>query len=572
MENQQLIPIELITPNPYQPRQTEDPAAVTEIAESIRRNGLMQIPTARQVNGSYQLAFGHTRLAAYKINGEECMPLIIRDLDDLQMFELGVSENIKRRDLNKIEEAEAMRCYMDEFGKNSVEAAAFFNVSPEKVRQTIRLLKLPKHLQAGVANGTYTQNDARRLLTIQRVAPDQVKEVAKELKRSEMIDPDTVISNALKNTGNSVEMWPSWRHDEEPMAGAHLWPLRLPAEKFPKAHLPSMSVNQAAKIAGINIQTHQDKYVVQNKIDHFAAGGALEDMPGYGTYSTGPDAEATLARYERLAHLLNPPSCSTCPFYAKISGAHFCTLKECYNRKARAWQASELEEAIQTLGIPAYDHKVDGTYEILASYTEKHRKLVEDRSPDLRLKKGSTYSNFAGVPDGFAIVAVGKAVAKLKKAEENLTISRGNDESYYAEQRRLAKMRDAHREAAYDFLWNVGTPVFAALLGNVVNLPFVKEFADRMVRGVPAEEPNGKTSKADKLRFYRRALLFSVLDDVLNMWDICQKKKPVTAMAKDLQGIARTWGVKLPKNWLDQAAQADKAIVIPAVTAVTEES
>src|SRR5690242_1187333 len=84
METQTLVPVELINPNPYQPRQTEDAEAVAEIAQSIKRNGLMQVPTARQVNGHYQLAFGHTRLAAFKLNGEECMPLIIRELDDLQ--------------------------------------------------------------------------------------------------------------------------------------------------------------------------------------------------------------------------------------------------------------------------------------------------------------------------------------------------------------------------------------------------------------------------------------------------------------------------------------------------------
>src|SRR5690348_3249528 len=112
MENQTLVPLDLIDPNPYQPRQTEDTEAVAEIADSIARNGLMQIPSARQVNGRYQLAFGHTRLAAFKMLQEECMPLVIRELDDLQMFELGVSENIKRRDLNPIEQAEAMRRYM----------------------------------------------------------------------------------------------------------------------------------------------------------------------------------------------------------------------------------------------------------------------------------------------------------------------------------------------------------------------------------------------------------------------------------------------------------------------------
>lgn len=567
MESPTLIPIDLIDPNPYQPRQAEDPAAVAEIAASIRKNGLMQVPTARLVVGRYQLAFGHTRLAAFKLNGEECMPLIIRELDDLQMFELGVSENIKRRDLNPIEQAKAMKLYMEEFEKNSVETGEFFNVSPEKVRSSVRLLNLPKSLQSGVADGTITQNNARRLLTIQRVAPQEVKEVARQMKEKPGIDPDAIIADTLKDTGNSVEMWPSWRRDDEPMAGTHLWPLRLSPEEFPRDRLPVMTVTQAAKIIGGDWSSYNDKIVMQKKIDHFQAGGKLEEMPGYGTYSSGPDGDGTIAKYERLGHLINPPACSACPFYARVGGAHFCTFKECYNRKARAWQASELEKAIQALGIAAYDHKVDGAYETLVSYKEAHKKLVDKHSPDLRLKKGSTYGSFEGVPDGFAIVAVGKSAEALKKAEQARDVTRGgNSDEYYKEQRRLAKMRDAHKAAAYDFLWNVGTPAFAPLIADLTNVNFLKEFADRMVRGVPAQEPNGKSTKADRLDFYRRALLFSLLDDVLDMWDICQKKKPVTAMAKHLQGIATTWGVKLPKTWLDQAAQADAAITVTTET------
>ena len=561
MEPTTLIPIDQIVPNPYQPRQVEDPQAVAEIAESIRRNGLMQVPTARRVNGHYQLAFGHTRLAAYKLNGEPCMPLIIRELDDLQMFELGVAENVKRRDLNPIEQAQAMRRYMDEFGKNSVETGEFFNVSSEKVRQAIRLLNLPKNLQSGVADGSITQRDARRLLTIQRVAPAEVKDVAKQLKENPMRDPDTIISEALKDTGNSVEMWPSWRRDDEPKAGTNLWPLRLPADKFPKDHLPPMTVTQAAKIVGGDWSGHQDKYVLQNKIDHFQAGGTLETMPGYETYTSSDKGNESIGNYERLAHLINPPSCSTCPFYAKVNGAHFCTFKECFNRKSRAWLANELEQAIQELGIPAYDHKTDGKCETLSGFYESHKKLVESHSPDLRLKKGQCYSNFKGVPDGFVIVAVGKAFEALKKAEERRD-SRSSSDDYYKEQRRLARIRDAHNAAMYDFLWNVATPAFAALMTELTNVDFLREFADRMVRGVPAEEPNGKSTKAVRLDFYRRALLFSLLDQSLDMWEICQKKKPVAALAKALQGKATTWGVRLPKDWMDQAAEADKGIVI----------
>jgi len=586
MDTPTLIPLHLIDPNPYQPDGARDEPKIQEIAESLERNcengakGLLQVPTARPTdNGRYQLAFGHHRFYAFDTlydQGKEFfaeMPLLVRPMNDQEMFEAMAAENFKRRDIGEIERAKTIHDYMVKFDKNSVETASFFQMSPESVRDFIRLLKLPKDLQAGVEDGTINRANARRLLTIQRAAPDQVQDVAKQLKENPNAEPDTVISNALRNSGTTVEMYvPSWRQDTEILAGPNLWPLRLPPEKFPREHLP---VLKAAHLAGIlKIEKNED---LQKWIDWlhmgfihgpFAPTDQLrnESVSDY-LIRTGAPSEVI----EKIKHLVNPSACSGCPYYAKVNGLHFCTFKECYTRKADAWRAHVLAEAVQKLGIAQYDHKTDSKFVVLVSYNESHRKLVNARHADLRLKKGTTYSGFDDVPEGFVIVVVGKSAEKLLEKEKEKETSRSvatNDESYHAEQRRLAKMRETNREAVYDFLWNVGTVAFSCLLQSLDNLPFVKEFSDRMVRGVPAEEPNGKSKKADRLDFYRRALLFSLLDDVLDMWDISQKKKPVTAMAKELQGLATTWGIKLPKNWLDQAAQADAAI--PAVTAVTE--
>jgi len=249
-----------------------------------------------------------------------------------------------------------------------------------------------------------------------------------------------------------------------------------------------------------------------------------------------------------------------------VNGDHFCAFKECHNRKVKAWQSNELEQAIQSLGIAAYDHKTDGKFIVLVSYNETHKKLVSNASPDLRLRKGNTYSGFDGVPDGFAIVAVGKIAEKLLTKEASSSRNDTNSDNYREEQRRLAKMREAHQDATYAFLWNVATLTFAGLLNDVTNVEFLREMSDRMARGVPAEEPNGKSTKAVRLDFYRRALLFSLLDDVLDMWEICQQNNPIVTMAKELQSQAATWGVKLPKNWMEQAAEADKAITVTVET------
>lgn len=554
METQTLISVDLIKPNPYQPRQAEDPAVVAEIAASIKHNGLMQVPAARRVNGHYELAFGHTRLAAFKLLQETSMPLVVRELNDLQMFELGVAENIKRRDLNPIEQAKAMRRYMQEFGKNSVETGEFFDVSPEKVRSTIRLLNLPANLQEGVANGTLTQNHARRLLTIQRVAPKDVEKVASKLKGD--TDPDHVISEALKDTGNSVEMWQRWQSGE-PRGGNHLWPLRTTAEAFPQKHLPDLRASDVAKSLEMEF-TPELRLTIEKYIE------AIRSQPEVAStlVETRPD-DALLI--ERIAHMLHPPSCFTCPLYAKVDGSHFCTFRVCHSRKSKAWEANIIQTASKRLGIKIYDPKADGKDSAyLSSYDDEDRKLVQKKNADLRLKKGTNWSqHFEGVPEGFSIIVVGETLKKIRKAAASNGHSRDrSQEEYLAEQKRLRAIRETNHEAVYEFLWNVATPAFDCIFSCVTSVEFLERLSDRMVRGVPAEDPGKKATKAAKTEFYRRSILFSLLDD--DLWDICQKKHPVTAMAKHLQGIATTWGVKLPKNWLEVATEADKGIQYPA--------
>src|SRR5689334_20455436 len=179
--SEQLIALEFLQANPYQPRHNEDPVVVQELAENIERNatkefdGLLQAPTVRAIGGGdYQLAFGHTRKAAFAnlFNQGKSrygrMRVYVRELTDVQMFEAAVAENIKRRDLNPIEQAESMRRYMDEFHKTSVEAGEFFNCSEENVRAKVRLLNLPAPVQEKMRAGEVNENTARTLLSMQR--------------------------------------------------------------------------------------------------------------------------------------------------------------------------------------------------------------------------------------------------------------------------------------------------------------------------------------------------------------------------------------------------------------------
>src|SRR6185436_11472481 len=102
-----------------------DPAELGTLADSIQRNGLMQKPTARaQADGCYELAFGHRRFEAYKLLAVKdpnfrSMPLIVRELDDRQMFEFTWEENREREDINPVDQGEAYATYIRVFAATS---------------------------------------------------------------------------------------------------------------------------------------------------------------------------------------------------------------------------------------------------------------------------------------------------------------------------------------------------------------------------------------------------------------------------------------------------------------------
>lgn len=162
--------LDQIQPNPYQTRKSEDAEHIKNLAESILAQGLLQIPTARQLDsGEVELAFGHSRLAAFKLLrdagsvGFEKMPLNLVLFDNLQMFEAAVAENNARKDLTPIEEAEAMKVYRDQFKKKSAEIGKLFGLSDSAVRNKMRLLELPEEIKQ-VVGASLTEGAAREVL------------------------------------------------------------------------------------------------------------------------------------------------------------------------------------------------------------------------------------------------------------------------------------------------------------------------------------------------------------------------------------------------------------------------
>lgn len=150
------IPINRIQPNPAQPRRHFDKDKLDELAESLRTKGVLQAILVRpdpKDAQQYQIIAGERRWRAAKLAGLERMPVVVRDVDELELLEVGIIENVQRADLNPVEEAEAYGALMKRFGRTQESLASSVGKSRAHVANTLRLLNLSEtareHLRAG---------------------------------------------------------------------------------------------------------------------------------------------------------------------------------------------------------------------------------------------------------------------------------------------------------------------------------------------------------------------------------------------------------------------------------------
>lgn len=163
------VDIDLIAPNPRQPRGAIDPEMVGELAESIRQHGVLQplVVSRRERSGgavSYQLIAGERRLHAARAAGLRRVPVVVREATPQEQLELALVENIQRADLNPLEEALAFRRLGTEFGLTQETLARRLGRSRTAVANTLRLLALPEEIKASLAAGEISEGHARALL------------------------------------------------------------------------------------------------------------------------------------------------------------------------------------------------------------------------------------------------------------------------------------------------------------------------------------------------------------------------------------------------------------------------
>lgn len=163
-----LVPIEQVVPNPRQPRTHFDPAALDDLAASIKEHGVIQplIVSRKESGAGYILIAGERRLQASKKAGLSQVPVIIRQTTDQEKLELALIENIQRADLNPLEEAVAYQQLSDEFRLSHDEIARRVGKSRVAVTNTLRLLKLSAPIQQALVDGRISEGHARALLSL----------------------------------------------------------------------------------------------------------------------------------------------------------------------------------------------------------------------------------------------------------------------------------------------------------------------------------------------------------------------------------------------------------------------
>lgn len=181
----QMIPLENIVPNTYQPRRDFDEEKLQELADSIKEHGMVQPIVVRKIGDEeYEVAAGERRLRACKMLNIDKVPAVVKDINDQQVTEIALIENIQREDLNPIEEAWAYKTLIQEFDLTQSELSERVGKSRPFIANMLRLLNLSQEIQEYATKGILSVGHARALLAVEK--QEMQLEIAKKAAAEQM--------------------------------------------------------------------------------------------------------------------------------------------------------------------------------------------------------------------------------------------------------------------------------------------------------------------------------------------------------------------------------------------------
>lgn len=166
MKSDSVLPISKVKPNKGQPRKTFDEIELSELADSIKQNGILQPILVRKHGTSYEIVAGERRYQAAKLAGLDEVPVVIREISDEDVFKLALIENLQRSNLTPLEEARGYRQLLDEKDLTQEELSKILSKSRSAITNTLRLMDLPAEVQDLLEAGRITAGHARAILAV----------------------------------------------------------------------------------------------------------------------------------------------------------------------------------------------------------------------------------------------------------------------------------------------------------------------------------------------------------------------------------------------------------------------
>ncbi len=192
------IPILNIREGKFQPRKKITPESLKDLIESIKEKGILEPLIVRPVSSGYEIIVGHRRFFAAKEAGLTEVPCIIKEVNDREAAEISIIENLQRENLNPLEEANAIKKLIREFGLTHEEIAKRIGKSRVYVTNILRLLKLPEKIKEKIEKGEISEGHARVLLSLKD--KDEIINLAEEItkKRLSVRDLERKIKKEIK--------------------------------------------------------------------------------------------------------------------------------------------------------------------------------------------------------------------------------------------------------------------------------------------------------------------------------------------------------------------------------------
>ena len=226
------LPAKTIRSNPFQPRKIFKEEALTELAESIRRHGILQPLSVRRVGTSYELIAGERRLRAGILAGLTEIPCIVMNMDEKESGLTALVENLQRQDLDFIEEARGISRVMEEYGMSQEQAAQLLGKSQSSVANKLRLLRHSPPVLETLRRENLTERHARALLKLP-TEPEKIK----------AIDTIAKLHMSVARTEQYIESLLTSDREKSPKAdvGAFLKNVTQTLSKIQRCGIPAIS-------------------------------------------------------------------------------------------------------------------------------------------------------------------------------------------------------------------------------------------------------------------------------------------------------------------------------------------